>query len=82
MPNITNQLTTEGAGKVADPVGAAPRRVALQARNKQLENTETVKIRYGPYKIPGENTKNVMGEGGTLFNYPDVGVQKLVKESI
>jgi hypothetical protein len=55
--------------------------VVLQARNKQIENTETVKIRYGPYKIPSAKTKNVLGEGGTLFNYPDVHVQKYVEDT-
>jgi hypothetical protein len=56
--------------------------VTLQARNKQVEGTETIKVRYGPYKIPGVNTKNALGEGGTLFNYPEVKVQKSVYRSV
>jgi len=71
----------EGAGKVADPPGAAAKRFTLQPRNKQVKGAETVKIRYGPYKIPSVKEKNVMGEAGTLFNYPDPNVEKFVKHS-
>jgi hypothetical protein len=38
--------------------------------------SKTVKIRYGPYKVPSMKVMNLMGEEGTLWNYPDNWVKK------
>jgi hypothetical protein len=35
-----------------------------------------VKIRYGPYKVPSSTRKNFVGESGTLFNYPELNVER------
>jgi hypothetical protein len=41
-----------------------------------------VKIRYGPYSIPGPGTKGLTGEPGMLWNYPDIGVTKPCEECV
>jgi hypothetical protein len=69
-------LTTGGYGKVPDIPGATPRKVELQNRTPQVQEAKTVKIRYGPYKVPNMGRKSAMGESGTLFNYPDVNVAR------
>src|ERR1700743_2833999 len=65
-----------GYGKVPDIPGAAPRRVELANRTPQVSSAKTVKIRYGPYKVPNMSKKSIMGESGTLFNYPDVKIDR------
>jgi hypothetical protein len=65
-----------GYGKVADVPGAAPRKVELASRTAQVPNAKTVKIRYGPYKVPNMSKKSITGESGTLYNYPHVSVEK------
>jgi hypothetical protein len=55
-------------GKIADP--NPKRRFNLPAANK-TPGSKTVKIRYGPYSIPGQKWKNSKGHGGMLDNYPD-----------
>jgi hypothetical protein len=63
-------------GKTADPAGAAPRFVNLEQRRKQVPESKSVKVRYGPYKVPDMKRKNILGEGGSLWNFADNSVQK------
>lgn len=72
----------DGYGKVADPAGAAPRRVKLATRATAVAGSESVMIRYGPYKVPNMGQKNIMGEGGALWNYPDRNIEKPCEECI
>jgi len=37
---------------------------------------ETVKMRYGPYKVPSMKKKNQLGEMGMLSNWPDTNLPK------
>jgi hypothetical protein len=37
---------------------------------------ETIKIRYGPYKVPGALKKNMLGQEGMLANYPHSNIEK------
>ena len=59
-----------------DPPGAASKFVELAPRVQGNAAAKTVKIRYGPYKVPNMTVKNVLGEEGTLWNYPDNSVKK------
>jgi len=36
----------------------------------------TVKLRYGPYRVPNMGHKNMLGEGGMLSNYPHGNLEK------
>lgn len=56
--------------------GNAERRVKLTSRTPQVEGSETIKIRYGPYKVPKMSKKNMLGEGGMLSNYPHDNMEK------
>jgi hypothetical protein len=67
---------TAGYGIVPDVPGAAPRKTELTNRVPQVAAAKTVKIRYGPYKVPNMSHKGATGEMGTLFNYPHVSVEK------
>jgi hypothetical protein len=49
--------------------------VQLDARVK-TDGAKTVKVRYGPYKVPNMKSKNLLGEEGSLWNFGDVGVAK------
>lgn len=78
-PTLLNnfRLTrTGGYGKVADVPGAVARHTTLPTRNSHIANSQTVKIRYGPYKVPSADRKNFLGAAGTLFNYPDLDVKR------
>ena len=35
-----------------------------------------MKIRYGPYKVPNGSKRNIAGEMGVLYNYPDLNVAR------
>jgi hypothetical protein len=48
----------------------------MQSRNPHIPESKTVKIRYGPYKVPRSSRKNFLGGSGTLFNYPDLNVER------
>jgi hypothetical protein len=62
-----------------DIPNAAPKNVVMETRNPHIENSKTVKIRYGPYKVPSAARKNLVGESGTLFNWPEVNVARPCK---
>jgi hypothetical protein len=54
-----------------------PSRVDMEPRwAKQFPESKTVKIRYGPYTMPSMNKINGILEMGSLWNYPDVWVEK------
>jgi hypothetical protein len=59
--------------------GKLPTRVDLPPKHPKYPGFKTVKIRYGPYKVPnmGITTKTMTGsEEGMLWNYPDTNIQK------
>ena len=70
----TNYLVAKG-GKVPDPPGATSKFIQLPPRVDNAAS-KTIKVRYGPYKVPNMNVKNIVGEEGTLWNYPDNAVKK------
>jgi hypothetical protein len=74
--NIVINIGIAGYGKVADVPGAAPRKVVMNTRNSHIPGSQSVKIRYGPYKVPSVTHKNFLGESGSLFNYPDLQVER------
>ncbi len=41
-----------------------------------VPGSKTVKLRYGPYKVPNMMRKNGLGEAGSLWNYPDTNIAK------
>jgi hypothetical protein len=63
-------ICTAKGGKVADPAGASAKRVELSPRAK-IPGSKTIKMRYGPYKVPNMKIKNILGEEGSLWNYAD-----------
>jgi hypothetical protein len=65
-------------GKVSG-VGKLPTKVELPPKHPKVPGFKTVKIRYGPYKVPnmGVTTRTLTGpEEGMLWNYPDSNIQK------
>ena len=75
LAGFINSCSAEHGGKVPDPPGAAPRRVVLKPR-ADLAEMQTVKLRYGPFKVPNQKKKNLVGEYGMLYNYPDLNISK------
>jgi hypothetical protein len=66
-------------GKASLGVGKLPTRVELPSKHPEVPGFKTVKIRYGPYKVPnmGVTTKTLTGpEEGMLWNYPDSNIEK------
>lgn len=61
--------TIAGYGLVPRPENAIPDREELPRRT-QTPNSKTIKYRYGPFKVPNSNVKNMAGEMGMLYNYP------------
>lgn len=55
---------------MADPAGAAPRRIEMVSPVK-LPGVKRVKIRAGPYSVPNMGKKSLNGHAGMLENYPD-----------
>ena len=41
-----------------------------------VPGAKTVKVRYGPYKVPNMTKKNILGDAGMLYNYPHVELDK------
>jgi hypothetical protein len=77
-PDIKLREATEGYGKVPT-AKSIETRFEVPAREKDLvPNSRSVKIRYGPYLVPNKTQKNLAGEEGVLYNYPDRDVEKLV----
>jgi hypothetical protein len=62
-------------GKVAPGAKDAPKRAILPTRSSAA-GAKTIKVRYGPYKVPNMMQKNFVGEEGSLYNYPDKEVEK------
>jgi len=61
---------------VADPPGAAPRRVELEPDFTAVPGTRKIKIRSGPYRVPNMGTKSLSGHAGMLEGYYDKAVEK------
>jgi hypothetical protein len=60
-------------------VGNLPTKVDMPSKYPKVPGFKTVKIRYGPYKVPnmGITTRTLTGpEEGMLWNYPDTYIQK------
>jgi hypothetical protein len=48
----------------------------MEQRHTSVPDSKTVKVRYGPYKVPNTSKKAFTGESGMLWNYPDWKVDK------
>jgi len=70
-------LPSYGFGKLFGTDTASSARVEMTPRfAKLIPGSKTVKLRYGPYKVPNMMKKNGLGEAGSLWNYPDTNVGK------
>jgi len=69
-------IMNNGYGIIPETAGAAPRRVKEESRTPEVPGSTTIKIRYGPYKVPGMNKLNMLGQGGMLANYPHDNMEK------
>lgn len=58
-----------------DPAGAAPAKVVTKSKTS-TPGAQSIKLRYGPYKVPNMNSKNQMGEMGMLYNFPHTDLPK------
>ncbi|KAF2403656.1 hypothetical protein EJ06DRAFT_527256 [Trichodelitschia bisporula] len=76
IAGLVTGMLNSGYGRVPDPAGAAPRVVNLPARIADIAGSKTIKLRYGPYKVPNMGHKNAIGEAGALWNYPDQKIDK------
>lgn len=81
MQILTNLSAKFNGGLVPDPADAAPRRVIQESPSK-IPGAKRVKIRSGPYKVPGMTTKSPSGHAGMLENYPDINVEKPCEECV
>jgi hypothetical protein len=59
------------------PAGSAPPKEVIKSRT-DIPGAQTVKMRYGPYKVPSSKIKNMLGEEGMLSNFPHMGMEKWV----
>jgi hypothetical protein len=66
-------LIDAGYGKVADPPGAAPKRVETSSPlAAKVPGAKRIKIRSGPYKVPDMNRNSpTTGHAGMLEAYMD-----------
>jgi hypothetical protein len=65
-------------GKVSG-VGKLPTKVEMPSKHPEVPGFKTIKVRYGPYKVPNmdKTTYTLTGaEEGMLWNYPDQNIQK------
>lgn len=69
-------LLLAGYGVVAPGANPIERRVLVKTRTPQIPGAKTVKVRYGPYRVPNDSKKSVGGEMGTLWNYPHLNVER------
>jgi hypothetical protein len=70
-------------GKVPGLAPNLPRKVEMPSKHPEVPGFKTIKVRYGPYKVPnmGVTTRTLTGpEEGMLWNYPDSGIQKPCSE--
>jgi hypothetical protein len=81
IASLVTMINT-GYGRVADPAGATAKRVPLANRATSIPTAKTVKMRYGPYKVPNMGKKNIVGEEGSLWNYPDTRIEKPCEECV
>jgi hypothetical protein len=69
-------IVVDKYGKVAAGAKDAPIREVFPQSRSKAPGAKTIKIRYGPYKVPNMMNKNMVGEKGSLFNLPDKEVEK------
>lgn len=75
--DIMNSLINPGYGLTSAGPTDASAFQTLESRTKaQYPDSKTVKIRYGPYKVPSAKVPNLTGHSGTLWNYPHQYVKK------
>jgi hypothetical protein len=72
-----NLANFNGYGLAADPpeAKAIPRKQEVKSKLSS-PGVKSIKIRYGPYKIPSSKTPNFLGQPGMLNNYPHVNFEK------
>jgi hypothetical protein len=58
--SLVTGVVNAGYGRVADVPGAAPKKVQIESRAKHLAGAQSVKIRYGPYKVPNRKLKGLV----------------------
>ncbi|KAF2665461.1 hypothetical protein BT63DRAFT_417021 [Microthyrium microscopicum] len=75
MGVVSNLWTNQGYGKVQPSAGSAPRREDKPARTK-VAGSQSVKMRYGPYKVQNSTYKSAMDEYGMLANYVERNIEK------
>jgi hypothetical protein len=66
LNTLTDSLLA-GYGRVPESLDVAPKRVAVQSRTT-VPGSKTVKIRYGPFKVPNRNKRSLLGLDGMLTN--------------
>ena len=59
------------------PKDSAPRREERRSRST-APGAKSVKLRYGPYNVPGMMVNNSGGEFGMLADVPTIGIEKYV----
>jgi hypothetical protein len=69
-------IVVDKYGKVAPGPKDAPVREVFPVSRSRAAGAKTIKIRYGPYRVPNMMNKNMVGEKGSLYNLPDVNVEK------
>jgi hypothetical protein len=70
VPKPGTYIIVAGYGKVAPGANDAPNKVKMNS-SYPLAGAQKIKLRYGPYMVPNMNKKNMAGEMGSLFNFPD-----------
>ena len=50
--SLVTSIVNSGYGKVPEVPGDAPRKIKVESRAKHIADAQSVKIRYGPYKVP------------------------------
>jgi hypothetical protein len=69
-----------GYGLVADydvPLYSAPRREDQKPRST-VRGAKSVKLRYGPYKVPNMNVNNGLGEFGMMADVPTLNLETYI----
>lgn len=59
---LVTSVVNSGYGRVPEVPGAAPRKIKVESRAKHLAGAQSVKIRYGPYKVPNRKYKCVYSQ--------------------
>lgn len=74
---FTKNMVNGGYGKSWSVFSGLSSRVVMTPKySREVPGSQTVKLRYGPYTVPSMMKKNGLGEGGSLWNYPDTSITK------